>query len=119
MVPEAACSFAMTVMDKVEGWNEEKWVNTHLAACMWIYTKAVLCDGRPWTYQPTLGIIVENVSWVTEDFLWEHEWITETTVTLKENVTLEALNYDIDVPCPIQWGLLWFSAPTNLSPQCN
>ena len=44
----------MTVMDKVEGWNEEKWVGSYLAACMWINTKAVLCDGRkrdrPWTY---------------------------------------------------------------------
>ena len=53
--------------------------------------------------------------WVTEDFLWEHEWITETNVTLKENDILEALKYDIDVPCPLQWGLLWFSAPSNLN----
>ena len=57
----------------------------------------------------------QSVSWVAEDFLWEHEWITETNATLKENVILEALNYDIDVPRPLQWGLLWFSAPTNLS----
>ena len=28
---------------------------------------------------------------------------------------LEALNYDIEVPCPLQWGLLWFSAPSNLN----
>ena len=58
---------------------------------------------------------MESVSWVTEDFLWEHEWITETNVTSKENVIMEALNYDIDVPCPLQWGLVWFSAPTNLN----
>ena len=24
------------------------------------------------------------------------------------------MNYDIDVPCPLQWGLLWFSAPSSL-----
>ena len=40
-------SFAMTVMDKVkEGWNEERWVGSIFAARMWVYTKAVLCDGR-------------------------------------------------------------------------
>ena len=36
-------------------------------------------------------------------------------MTLKGNVILEALNYGIDVPCPLQWGLLWFSAPTKLN----
>ena len=46
---------------------------------------------------------MESVSWVSEDFLWEHERITETNVTLKENAFLEAMNYDIDVPCPLQW----------------
>ena len=58
---------------------------------------------------------VESVSWVTEDFQWEHKWIAETNVTLEENVILEARSCDIDVPCPLQWGLLWFSAPTNLN----
>ena len=114
-----AAPFAMAVLDKVEGWNEEKLVGSYLAACMWINTKAVLCGGRrrdpPLDLQPTLGIIVESVSWATEDFLWEHDWITETKFTMKENLILEALNYDIDVPCPLQWGLLWFSAPTNFN----
>ena len=36
-------------------------------------------------------------------------------MTLKENVILEALNCDIDVPCPLQWKLLWFSAPKKLN----
>ena len=73
---------------------------------------AEVCDGRrrdpPQDLQPFLGIVVESVSWVTEDFLWKHEWITDTNVTLKENTVLEALNYDIDVPCPLQSGLFWF-----------
>ena len=58
---------------------------------------------------------MESVSWVTEDSLWCHEWITEAKVTMKENLILEALNCDIEVPCPLQWALLWFSAPTNLN----
>ena len=45
-VPKATFSFAMTVMEKVGRWNGGKWVCTYLAACMWTYTKAVLCDGR-------------------------------------------------------------------------
>ena len=58
--------------------------------------------------------VMECVSWVTEDFVWEHEWVTEPNVLWKENDILEALNYDIDVPCPLQWRLLWFSAPSSL-----
>ena len=45
-VPKATFSFAMTVMDKVEGWNVEQWVGSYFVACMWICTTAVLCDGR-------------------------------------------------------------------------
>ena len=44
--PRAVFSYAMTVIDKVEGWNEEKWVGSKFAACMWIYTKRVLTGGK-------------------------------------------------------------------------
>ena len=27
-------------------------------------------------------------------------------VTMKENLILEALHFDIEVPCPLQWALL-------------
>ena len=36
-------------------------------------------------------------------------------VPWKENDILEALNYDLDVPCPLQRGLLWFSSPSRLN----
>ena len=40
-------SYAMTVMDKIDGWEEEeKWVGSRFAACMWIYITAVLCLWR-------------------------------------------------------------------------
>ena len=88
----------MALMDKVGGWNEEKWVGSNFVACMWIFTKAVLCDGRrrdpPLDPNSVLGMIVENVTWVTEGSLWEHEWITDTNVTLKDNDILEALDYE-------------------------
>ena len=35
-------------------------------------------------------LIVESVSWVTEDFLWEDEWITETNVTFKRERHIES-----------------------------
>ena len=37
-----------------------------------------------------------------------------TQCSLEENEILEGLNYDLDVPCPLQWGLLWFSSPSRL-----
>ena len=117
-VPTATLSFAMIVVDKVEGWNEEQWVGSKFTACKWIYTKAARCDGRrrpPLDLRQMLRIIMERASRATEDFLWEHESVTEPNVLLKENEILGALNYDIDVPCPLQWGLLWFSAPSSLN----
>ena len=41
--------------------------------------------------------------------------MTELNVLWKENEILEALNYDLDVPCSLQWGLLWFSSPSRLN----
>ena len=49
---------------------------------------------------------MESASCVTEDFLWEHEWVTEPNVLPKENDILEALTCDFDVLCHLQWRLL-------------
>ena len=39
--------YAMAVMDNIEGWEEEEqWVSSRFAACMWIYTKAVIYNGQ-------------------------------------------------------------------------
>ena len=103
-IPKVTVSFAIASMDKIGGWNEEKWVGTNFVACMWICTEAVLCDGRRrdplLDLESVLGTIVARVSWVAECSLWKHEWITETNVFLKENHILEALNYEIDVIYP-------------------
>ena len=66
---------------KKSGWGSK------FAASVWIYTEALLCDGRgppPQDLRQMLRIIVECVSWVCEDFLWEHEWVTEPNVLWKE-----------------------------------
>ena len=69
---------------------------------MWVCTKTVLCDGQgptPEDLRRILVIIRECVRWVCEDALLEHEWVN---VMLKEKEILEALSYDLDVPCPPQ-----------------
>ena len=58
-------------------------------------------------------MIDESVTWVTAGSLWEHEWTTDTNVTLHENEILEALDYEIEVPWPLRFGFLRFSAPKN------
>ena len=34
---------------------------------------------------------------------------------VQETKVLEALNYGIDVPCIVQWSMLWHSAPLSLN----
>ena len=75
---KAVFSYAMTVMDKNNGWEEEEWVGSRFAACMWIYTKAVLCDGQESTQdylRRRLLSNMESVSWVCEEAFEEHEWV--------------------------------------------
>ena len=44
---KAVLSYAMTLMDKIRGWeDEESWVGSKFAACMWIYTKEALTGGQ-------------------------------------------------------------------------
>ena len=43
---EAEFSYAIAVMDKIGGWEEEGWVGSKFAASMCIYTKAVICNGQ-------------------------------------------------------------------------
>ena len=39
-------SYAMTLMDKFRGWeDEESWVGSKFAACMWMYTGEALTGG--------------------------------------------------------------------------
>ena len=44
-----------------------------------------------------------------------HEWVAEFPLVMQENQILEALNCDMEVPCIVQWWMLWYSAPTSLN----
>ena len=44
---KAVLSYAMTLMDKIRGWeDEERWVGSKFAACMWIYAKETWTKGQ-------------------------------------------------------------------------
>ena len=52
--------------------------------------------------------IVEAVSWVFDDAPEDHEWVSELDMSISERDVLVALNYDIEVLCVVQRGVLWF-----------
>ena len=88
--PKAVFSYAMTVMDEICGWREEQnWVGSLFAACMWIWTKAVLCDEHDATQEykrRRMLSIMESVKCVCEAALDEHEWVSPLTISLREEV---------------------------------
>ena len=102
----------MPVMDKIGRWvEEETWVGSRFAACMWIYTKAVLGDGQENTQEylrRQIRSIMEGVNLVCDDALEDHEWVSELNISIQETEVLVALNYDIEVPFVVQWRMLWF-----------
>ena len=117
-------SYAIAVMTKSEGWEEESWVGSKFAASMWIYTKAVICNGQ----NNMQGYRVQKIRSIMEavndgfvmhspcdDALDDHVWVPELTISCQEAKILEALQYDLANPCMVQWSMLWFSAPTNLN----
>ena len=112
---KAVFSNALTVMDKIYCWEEEeKLVGSNIEACMWIYTKVVLCDGQESTQEYLkrwMSSIMESVNWVCEEACEGQEWVSDLTISIQEEEVLVDLDYELDVPCVVQWGLLWLSAP--------
>ena len=105
-------------MDKIEGWEEESWVGSRFAASIWIYTKAVICNGQNNMQDHWLQLfrsIMEAVNWVCDDALDDRVWVSELTISCQERKVLKTLQYDLADLCIVQWGMLWFSAPTNLN----
>ena len=41
--------------------------------------------------------------------------VSEQTISLQEAKVQEALQYDLEIPCIVQWRMLWFSAPISLN----
>ena len=55
-------------------------------------------------------------NWVCAGSSVDHEWVSESTISQHEEEILSmVLDFRINVPCVVQWGLLWCSAPPKLS----
>ena len=58
--------------------------------------------------------VMESVSCVCEEiFKDEHEWVTQLTMSEWEDRILADLDCNMDIPCVVQWALLWFTAPSR------
>ena len=67
------------------------------------------------TFSFTMAVTDRVEGWKEEKWVGSYLAV-HVDVTMEEiYLILEALNYVIDVLCPLQWGLLWFSAPTTLN----
>ena len=67
---KADFSYAIAVVDTIGGWEEEDLVLSRLAACMWINTKAVVCNRQDHiqTYRLLkFRSFIEVVTWVCDD----------------------------------------------------
>ena len=89
-------------MERIGGWEEEgeqeNWVGARFAASIWIYTKAVVCNGQG--HMQNLRIfklrsILEAFNGVRDDALDDHVWVSEQTTALQEAKILEALHNDM------------------------
>ena len=113
---------AVTLMDKIRGWeDEESWVGSKFTACMWICTKEALTGEQIFhrvqeEYMRKRKIsIMLCTNWVRAGAFVDHSWVSSRTIFQQEAEILSmALDNKIDVPCVVQWSLLWFSAPTDL-----
>ena len=97
-------------------------VGSKFAACMRIYTKGALTReqilNREQEKYLKKRIIFKMfcTNWVCAGTFVDHEWVSSRTIIQQEQDILSvALDFEIDVPCVVQWSLLWFSAPTNLN----
>ena len=63
---------------------------------------------------PQDEFVFEAVNGEWEILFQNHLWIPQISIEIKECNVLQGLNYDIEVPCVVQWRTLWCSAPTSL-----
>ena len=89
---------------------------------MWIYTKKALTKEQipnpamEEDLKKRMLSIMLCANWVCEGAFVNHEWVSSRTIFQQEEENLSmALDFKIDVPCVVQWSLLWFSAPTRLN----
>ena len=124
---KAEFSYAIAVIDRIGGWIEGggiedgSQIGGRLAVCIWILSKAVVCNGQNYM----------KACRNQQNLLWKplivsvhvcrinHDWIAEFSLVLQEHKVLGALNHDTEVSCMVHWELLWYSAPSSLNNLLN
>ena len=113
---KAVFSYAMTVTDEIYEWeDEEKRVGSKFEACMWNPPQRG-ADKRGNTHSRN-GRVLEMLcmNWVSAGTFDDHEWASESTITQHvEEVMGMELDYEIGIPCVVQWCMPWCSAAKRL-----
>ena len=109
----------LTLMVKIRGWeDEESWVGSKFAACMWIFSKEALTGGQilhP-VQEEYLRKRIMSTNWVCAGAFVDNGWVSSRKIFQQEEETLSmAMDFRIDVLGVVQWSLLLFSAPTDLN----
>ena len=80
---QAVVSYAMTLMDKIRGWEEEEGEQEHRGLGQELQRACVCqhesCDMQWTNHMHKLRSIMEAVNWVCEDALDELMWVSEQT----------------------------------------
>ena len=114
-------SFAVAVMDIIGGWDKKKedenQIGARFGACVWFYANAVSSPRRKdmKNFIHTLHSVTEAINKTWAVLHGADGWSQQDSMELQECKLLKSLQYDIDVPCIIQWELLWQSARSHLN----
>ena len=102
------------VHPSTQTWNQ---IGARFGACMWIHTKAAISlrsrDTENFMFK--LHSITEAINKTWEFLYVTHEWIQKRSVELQESRIMWFLQDGIEVPCTMQWRLLWYSAQSHLN----
>ena len=86
--PKAVFSCAMTLMDKIQGWEEqEKRLGFQFATCMWIYTKKAMTKEQipnpamEEHLKKRMLCIMLCTNRVCAGTFVDHEWVSESTIS--------------------------------------
>ena len=74
-------------MNKIGRWEEQDGVGSRFAACMRVFTKAVICNGQNHMQNYRLlkfRSFLEAVNWVCDDALDDHAWVSSLTTSCQE-----------------------------------
>ena len=114
--PKAVFSCAMTVMDKICGWeDEERWVGSKFAKRVLTFAQRPDPGMEEYLKQRSLSIML-CMNWVCAGVFDDHEWVSESTIAEQEEEVMgRELDYEICIPCVVHWCMLWFSAPPRFN----